>query len=213
MKCINCGRKLRKQDKFCSECGINQNNVEIINEPKKNSNKIFIIVMILLTIISLGISISIIVISNNKKNTEKESKEIVIDEEKELLFKNYKFKLLDNYKSIKSESISYIKSKEYIILYDEYPLGYKDIINNKEILINELEKQGYSKIYFDYKTKDEDKYIIVKAILNDIDYGFIFYEIDSDTNMFVTITANELSNFNDKWFDEVLNFLNTKEKV
>ncbi len=213
MKCINCGRKLKKDAKYCSDCGLCQENVEIINANNKKSNKAFIITIFLLLIISVSISVCIIAFHNSNKNNKKDNIDILIDEDKEILFKNYILKVPDGFSSYKNKLNSYIKNDYYIVFYKEYPLGYKDIINNKELLINELQKQGFTNIELNSKKINEDDYILIKSKLDDIDYGLILYEFDSDTNIFLTITANNLSRFEDKWFDETIEFLKTNKMV
>ena len=49
--------------------------------------------------------------------------------------------------------------------------------------------------------------------MNSIEYGFVFYELDSETNIFATITSNYLGNFRDEWIDQAIEFIETATKV
>ena len=54
-------------------------------------------------------------------------------------FKDYILTLPEGF----TKKDSYIKNNNLIISYKEYPLSFEDIKNNKELLNNSLEEQGY----------------------------------------------------------------------
>lgn len=211
MKCINCGNKIRKNAKFCDNCGIDQSKIEVISE-KKNDNKLFIFVIIVL--ILLGCLLGFIIInhnSNKDKKENKENKEIVIDENKEIVLNNYKITISDDFKIEKEDSSAYIKGNEFTIMCSVYPLSYSSIIDNKEILIDEFKDQGY--IIKSFNEYEDDKYILVEVSKDEIEYGFVFYEFDSETNIFATIASNYMNHFNKNWFNETVKLLKNNEKI
>ena len=214
MKCINCGNEINEKDKYCESCGIDPNNVEIIREviPKKKNKGILVIFLSFLILLA-GVGCWFI-FSYQKTEEEKTNKEeIVIDEDSEILINNYIITIPDNFTMKKNNKNRYFIEKEFYFIYNEYLLSFDDIINNKEFLLDELEEQGYIIDEFESKKVDENNYIIIKSRLDDIEYGFIIYEFDEESNIMITITSNYLSRFDEKWFDEVLNFLKTARKI
>lgn len=222
MKCTKCGKELKDTDKFCGECGKVQEKDEIIYIDKTKSNKGLIITIIILGIIILtGVGVGIWLLltnndSNKKENSTKNNTEDIVviedDEEKEIIYMNYKFTIPDGYKSYKNGTTNYIQNRDCMIMFVSYPLSYDQIIANKDLLVEELSKQGYKLNSFETKEIDNKKYIFVVGNMNNIECGFIFNELDSDTNMFITITSNYLGKFNESWFEDAIEFLKSAIK-
>ena len=60
MKCINCDKKIKSSDTYCSNCGINLKNIEVINDDiKKKNNTIFYLVIFFLFFFFLFVIIKI----------------------------------------------------------------------------------------------------------------------------------------------------------
>lgn len=223
MKCTNCGSELKDTDKFCGECGKVQESDEVIYIDKTKSNKGLIITIIILGIIILagtGIGVWLLLTNNDSEkkenNTSKNNTEdiVIIDDEedKEIYFMNYKFNIPEGYKAYKTGSNNYIQNRDCMIMFVSYPLTYDQIITNKDLLMEELSKQGYKLESFEPKEIDNKKYIFVVGSMNNIECGFVFNELDSDTNVFITITSNYLGNFNESWFDDAIELLKSAVK-
>ena len=221
MKCTKCGSELKKTDKFCGECGKVQESDEVIYIDETKSSKGLIITIIILGVIILagaGIGMWLLLTntdSNSKESNKENNEEIVIiddDDDKEIHYMKYKFTAPEGFKIYKNGKSNYLKNSEFMMVFVSYPLTYDQIIANKDLLLDELSKQGYGIDSFETKEIDNKKYIFVVGNFNNISCGFVFNELDSDTNMFITITSNYLGNFNNKWFDDAVKFLKSAIK-
>ena len=209
MKCINCDKKIKSSDTYCSNCGINLKNIEVINDDiKKKNNTIFYLVIFFLFLIGTSVSIWLFIRNDSKENKENRI-DVIIDEDKEILFKDYILTIPEGF----TKKDSYIKNNNLIISYKEYPLSYEDIKNNKELLNNSLEEQGYVINKDDIRKIDDKEYLIILANKDDIDYGLVFYEFDNDTNIFISITSNYLSNFKEDWFNPAIDLIKSSKKI
>ena len=210
MKCFNCDKKIKSSDTYCSNCGTNLKKVEIINDVQKESNKIFYLVIIILVLISISLSACFFIKNDSKeKNNEKDS----IVSENEVMFKNYILEVPEGFTKSDDKKNTYIQSDELIIVYKEYPVSFEKINSNKELLNDTLNEQGYVIEKYSVRKIDDKEYIVINAKLNDVDYCLIFYEIDSDTNIFLTISSNYLSKYQDNWTDIGINFINSIKKI
>ena len=208
MKCINCDKKIKSTDTYCSNCGINLKNIEVLNNNfKKRNNTIFYIVVFFLLLI--GLLISTLLILNNNKDKNEKIIDIVIDSKDEVLIKNYLFTIPDGF----SKKESYIENDSLIISYKEYPLSFNQITRNKEILINSLKEQGYTIEKYEIRKDDNKEYIVINTKMNKSDYCFVLYEIDNDSNIILTITSKLLSNFKEEWIDISIKFIKTYRKI
>ena len=209
MKCINCDKKIKSSDTYCSNCGINLKNIEVINDDiKKKNNTIFYLVIFFLFLIGTSVSIWLFIRNDSKENKENRI-DVIIDEDKEILFKDYILTIPEGF----TKKDSYIKNNNLIISYKEYPLSYEDIKNNKELLNNSLEEQGYVINKDDIRKIDDKEYLVILANKDDIDYGLVFYEFDNDTNIFISITSNYLSNFKEDWFNPAIDLIKSSKKI
>ena len=209
MKCINCDKKIKSSDTYCSNCGINLKNIEVINDDiKKKNNTIFYLVIFFLFLIGTSVSIWLFIRNDSKENKENRI-DVIIDEDKEILFKDYILTLPEGF----TKKDSYIKNNNLIISYKEYPLSFEDIKNNKELLNNSLEEQGYVINKDDIRKIDDKEYLVILANKDDIDYGLVFYEFDNDTNIFISITSNYLSNFKEDWFNPAIDLIKSSKKI
>ena len=210
MKCVNCDKKIKPNDTYCSNCGINLKNVEVINDKEKKSNTLFYIVVILLLIISIFIS-TWLLLNNDKKEHNKDNK--IVLNENEVLFKKYILTVPEGFEKSYDSKNTYIQSNDLIILYKEYPVSFEKINNNKELLTDSLKEQGYIIENYEVKKIEEKEYIVIYSKLHDVDYCLLFYEIDSDTNIFLTITSNYLSKYRDLWIEEALEFVRSSKEI
>ena len=209
MKCINCDKKVKSSDTYCSNCGINLKNIEVINDDiKKKNNTIFYLVIFFLFLIGTSVSIWLFIRNDSKENKENRI-DVIIDEDKEILFKDYILTIPEGF----TKKDSYIKNNNLIISYKEYPLSFEEIKNNKELLNNSLEEQGYVINKDDIRKIDDKEYLIILANKDDIDYGLVFYEFDNDTNIFISITSNYLSNFKEDWFNPAIDLIKSSKKI
>lgn len=209
MKCINCDKKIKSSDTYCSNCGINLKNIEVINDDiKKKNNTIFYLVIFFLFLIGTSVSIWLFIRNDSKENKENRI-DVIIDEDKEILFKDYILTIPEGF----TKKDSYIKNNNLIISYKEYPLSFEDIKNNKELLNNSLEEQGYVINKDDIRKIDDKEYLVILANKDDIDYGLVFYEFDNDTNIFISITSNYLSNFKEDWFNPAIDLIKSSKKI
>lgn len=209
MKCINCDKKIKSSDTYCSNCGINLKNIEVINDDiKKKNNTIFYLVIFFLFLIGTSVSIWLFIRNDSKENKENRI-DVIIDEDKEILFKDYILTIPEGF----TKKDSYIKNNNLIISYKEYPLSFEEIKNNKELLNNSLEEQGYVINKDDIRKIDDKEYLIILANKDDIDYGLVFYEFDNDTNIFISITSNYLSNFKEDWFNPAIDLIKSSKKI
>ena len=221
MICNNCGKKLKKSEKFCSNCG-NQITKENNIEKKKNTGLIItaiILGFLVLILIVVGIWI---LLSGNKDNNEdnKENKKdnneenIVIDNDSnEAIYNNYKFTVPNGFNNVSTDSYNYIMNSQMTMVYVSYPLNCKQIIDNKNLLTDALNNQGYNINSFDIKEENGSKYILVKGDMRGIEYGFVFYDVDDNFSIFVTIVSNTLSSFEEEWFDSAISFVSSAKKV
>lgn len=212
MKCINCNQEINGNEKYCGNCGIDFNNIEIIEEiiPRKKHRVLLVIVsIILLALIGTGtwfVAVNIMKNNNNKENII----EVEYNKNKEILFNNYILTIPSDY-SIKSNPNKYLEGKENIILYNNYPLNHEEIVNNKELLIKELENQGYE---IDANSiKIEEKYLTINGKSNNVKNLFIFYELDKESNIFLIVTSKYLGEINNNWMKDVLDFLESAKKI
>ena len=210
MKCVNCDNKIKQNDTYCSNCGINLKNVEVIKDNEKKSNTIFYIGVILLLLISISFS-TWILLRNDKKENNKDNK--IILNENEVLFKGYILTTPEGFEKSYNDKNTYIQSNDLIIFYKEYTVSFEKINNNKELLTDSLKEQGYIIENYEVKKTDDKEYIVIYSKLHDVDYCLLFYEIDSDTNIFLTITSNYSSKFKNTWIEEAINFIKTSKKI
>ena len=224
MKCINCGKELKDKAKFCDDCGTKQIPDEVIYETikEKKSNKGLIITVIILGIVLLAsiiIGIWLLLSNNNSNKDNKDNKEnkeenteIVITKDESVYINGYKLTPPEGYTSHVNGSYNYITNNELTIVFVSYPLTYKQIMENKDLLIDTLKQQGYEIESFEDKTFNDKKMITARGKKSSISYGFVFYEIDSETNLFATVTSNYLGKYKEEWIDKTIEFLTTATK-
>lgn len=198
MKCIKCGIELKKGSNFCSSCGTNQ------TESKKSNNWGLIILSIIGLITIVGLSLLGYFIFS-KPESKNEFKNNIIYDDNYITFDKYNVKILDGFKYFTSDNSRYLRNDYCIIEFTKYPISITQINNNKEHFINTLENNGYKIV--DYIDNDEKDYITIKAYLDETEYGLAFYTID-DVTIFFKLVSNNLSKFNDEWFDYIKDFIN-----
>ena len=193
------------------------------NENKKEHrhNTFLIITIIFISIaIVVGICIGLYMLFNNsnkqdstKTDIVEEDKEVSNNENNEIVFNNYKFILPEGARKESNGEYNYIVNNDHMFVYVTYPVSCEKIIEYKDTIISTLNNQGYNVDNFEIKEQSDKHYILAKGKLNGIEYGFIFYDIDKDFTIYTTISSNTLGLFNDKWFDDTLEFIKTGTKI
>jgi len=198
MKCIKCGSDLKKDSVFCSNCGINQNDI-------KKSNNIWLVFLFLLGIIVI-ISLSVLGYIMFLKNEAEKIDEKIVYDDSYVSFDRYHIKVPDNFKYFTYLDKRYLKNDYCTMEFSKYPVTITQINNNKDYLFDTLRNNNYKII--DYVGSDDEmKFIKIKVDLNDIQYGLLFYTKEDLTILF-KIVSNNLSDFEDNWFDYVKEIIN-----
>ncbi len=210
MKCINCDKKIKSNDTYCSNCGINLKNIEVINDyKKKKSNIVFYLIILFLLLI--GISISAWLLLNNN-DSKKNNKNIIVNDD-EILINNYILKVPEGFEKNEDSKNSYITNDELTIIYKTYPLSIDDIKNNKEIINDSIKEQGYIIESYSIKKIDNIEFYLINAKLHGGDYCLAFYELDDENSLYLIITSNYLSQNNDSWIKNALTLIKSIKKI
>ena len=227
MNCKKCGAELKKNSKYCSNCGYSQELEELVirEKPKKKKGLIILVIsLIIIVLIGLGLLIWFLVINNDSgDNTNKERKDngnldINIEPDKYygydvINFGEYNLTVPEGFNSYQNGNTKYIQNNEYMIMYVSYPLNCEQIILNKDLFISELNKQGYNIESFNVKEENSNKYLIAKGKMNSVEYGFVFYDLDDNNHIFITMVSNYLGKFKEEWYNTALKFIKSAKKI
>ena len=200
MKCIKCHKELKEGSVFCNTCGANQTDVK-----KSKKGLILILLIVISIIITIGIVFLSFMIFKDDKNSNKEKENIIIDDSI-ISFDKYKIKIIDGFQYYTNNNIRYLKNKYCTIEFTKYPLTIKEINNNKDYLIKTLEKENYEIVDYLVNKDENREYITIRANLEKIEYGLVFYTIDDITILF-KIVSNTLSDFDNNWYNYTLEFM------
>lgn len=199
MKCIKCGKALKNNSNFCSSCGTNQNEID------KSNNFGLAIVILLGIVIVIGLSfIGYKVFSNNESNDVQENR---IFDDSYIPFDIFHIKIPDGFKYFTNDSIRYFKNDYCTIEFVKYPLSVIQINNNKDLFIKTLENNDYKIVEYIDNKEDNLELITIKVTLNEVEYGLSLYT-KNDVTVFFKIVSNNLSNFDDNWFNYIKQIIN-----
>ncbi|MBR1386461.1 MAG: zinc-ribbon domain-containing protein [Bacilli bacterium] len=213
MKCPNCGNELVEREKICAECGLNVEEITTPLEIKEKKTKgIIIAVLALLAVIALAV-ILVFTYSNNKENDKKD--DINNEEEKSentIAFMNYTLTVPDDFLYSVNEGSSYIQNDEFYAMFVDYPLSVSDVVDHKDVFINELTSQNYIVNSYNTKQVNGKNYFLVNGKYNNLEFGYLLGDFDANTHYCFTIVSSELKKFNEGWYDAIIAFTETARK-
>jgi predicted nucleic acid-binding Zn ribbon protein len=217
MKCKICGTINKKKSKVCSKCGaeisITQN--ENVNQRKSNVLNIILVVVIIALLI-FGIYFfffnekSSDSLRNDMDNSNNYSEEDYTEER--ISLGNYNLYVPKGWIYNTYSDHKYIQNSECMIMFEEYTLHYDTLINNSQSLIDSLISQGYVIDSLNTRKIDGINFIVVIGSLNNIGYGFMFADLDSNTTIMLSIASNTLGEFNEEWLNYGSKFLASAKK-
>ena len=176
-------------------------NEQLNKENKKNKNLIIILIAIIVGLVVFGLFFFLLDdnVKKNESGSSNSSKYELSDEV--ITVGNYTFNVPKGWTHSTHNNYEYLQGNECIIIPTQYAINYKTIINNKQYFIDSLGKQGYVVDSFTTRKIDNKEYIVAVGSMNNIGYGFMFSDLDSETTIFITITSNSTSKFDEEWFN------------
>ena len=220
--CSGCGSKIGSTP--VSNYGPNyapQTNYAYNNYPPKKSNTGLIVTIIILIIVLLGLAIFglwYFVIRDDGNNSNKKDNEIVDKKEDKPIEDNpkddkpgtssdkfelagYTFTVPDGWITDIYQDNRYVQNDECVMILMQYPLDYNTLISVKDTFVQELENQGYTIDSFNTRKMDGHDYVIITGSMGETEFGYMFTDLDSDVTIFITITPNSLTEFDESWFN------------
>ncbi len=211
MQCPNCGSELKRNMKRCKECGLV---VEEITTSKNNKSN-FLIKLCLVFAFAIALAVASFAaynLFNNKSNTYEDDYDIEENDTNTIAFYDYTLTIPDEFTYGNYEGKGYIQNGKFYAMFDEYPLSYQNVVDNKQVFIDELQNKGYSVESFSTKKVDGRSYILIKGLINDIPYGYLMGDIDVNKSFYMTITSIGMDKIEDGWYDTLISFIRTARK-
>ena len=220
MKCKYCGSDLKDTAKFCDNCGSKTDYVEnkepvvqsqiIYNYPKNNNSGLKMIIVFLLIVIVGGVGFGVWYFNQDDKNlneTPKEEQPKKDDKKEEQPVENqiridkYTVTLPPSFSYYSFEDKTYIQNDDCLITFSKYNLTYREMVSNKETILEEFNTRDFVVKTYEAKNIDGLDCVLVTGSVNDIEYGYLFTDINNETPIFFTISSSVLGEFKSEWFN------------
>ncbi len=148
--------------------------------------------------------------NNEKKEDQKPNNENL----KTVNFKGYTLSVLDGFDTGTSQNNPYIYNDECLIMYVGYALDYDSVLENKDVFLQELEKNGMKVSSFNTKTIKGQKYVLIEGVMtaNNAEFGYMITDLGGDTPILLTILSSTLKPFEEDWFDYGAEFVASARK-